>query len=418
MNGTETDHEGSGMAGKPRIAIFSIDAKLGSEVRGATRYTYLARLLTERGFEVDFITSAFQHWEKRQRDLTAFDRASEPFNVVFIPEPSYPRNMCPQRIWAHHVMAGNVARYFDAHHGYDLIYCQIPPNDVALAVGRAAKRHSIPFVIDVNDLWPEAFRLAFDVPVVSDIAFAPFYRQARRAYALADAVVGTSDEYAGRAFRDRAEDIPKRVVYVGMDLADFDAGAADHAGAVGKPAGETWVTYAGTLSECYDLETLVRAVARAAAERPGLRLKVLGDGATRARLERAAAEAAAPADFLGYVPYHQMAAYLKASDVLVNSLVENAPQSVPTKIGDYLAAGRPMVSTSMSPEFRAKVERDGFGVNVVPGRVGELADAIGRLADDPAARARMGAAARAVAEREFDRAPAYETTVELIRQLI
>ena len=29
------------MAGKKRIAVFSIDAKLGDEVRGATRYTFL-----------------------------------------------------------------------------------------------------------------------------------------------------------------------------------------------------------------------------------------------------------------------------------------------------------------------------------------------------------------------------------------
>lgn len=186
------------MSRKPRIAIFSADAKLGHEVKGATRYTFLASLLVERGFDVDFITSGFQHWEKRQRDLDSFDASAHPFNVKFISEPSYPANMCPQRIWAHHVMAKRVSAYFDANHDYDLIYCQIPPNDVTLAAGRAAKRYGIPFVVDVNDLWPEAFRIALDVPVVSDLLFAPFERQARRAYALADAVVGTSDEYAAR----------------------------------------------------------------------------------------------------------------------------------------------------------------------------------------------------------------------------
>lgn len=223
------------MSRKPRIAIFSADAKLGHEVKGATRYTFLATLLVERGFNVDFITSGFQHWEKRQRDLATFDTSMHAFNVKFIAEPSYPANMCPQRIWAHHVMAKRVTAYFDADHDYDLIYCQIPPNDVTLAVGRSAKRYGIPFVVDVNDLWPEAFRIALDVPVLSDIAFAPFERQARRAYALADAVVGTSDEYAARPFRDRAEDIPKLVVYVGNDLEEFDAGAAENVGSVEKP---------------------------------------------------------------------------------------------------------------------------------------------------------------------------------------
>lgn len=406
------------MSRKPRIAIFSADAKLGHEVKGATRYTFLATLLVERGFDVDFITSGFQHWEKRQRDLATFDTSMHAFNVKFIAEPSYPANMCPQRIWAHHVMAKHVTAYFDADHDYDLIYCQIPPNDVTLAVGRSAKRYGIPFVVDVNDLWPEAFRIALDVPVLSDIAFAPFERQARRAYALADAVVGTSDEYAARPFRDRAEDIPKLVVYVGNDLEEFDAGAAENVGSVEKPEGEVWVAYAGNISALYDLETLVEAVAIAAKAHPELRLKILGDGPERASVEAAVERTGAPAELLGYMPYRVMAAWLKASDMVVNSLVANAPQSVPTKIGDYLASGRPMINTSMNVEFREKVVRDGFGVNVVPGDAEGLARVICELVEDEAGRARMGRVARELAAAQFDRPHSYEATVDLIRGLI
>ena len=57
------------MTDKKRIAIYTQDAKLGNEVKGATRYVYLATLLHEHGYDVDFITSGFQHWEKRQRDV-------------------------------------------------------------------------------------------------------------------------------------------------------------------------------------------------------------------------------------------------------------------------------------------------------------------------------------------------------------
>ena len=41
---------------------------------------------------------------------------------------------------------------------YDLIYCEVPPNDVALAAAKYAKKKGIPFVSDINDLWPEAMR--------------------------------------------------------------------------------------------------------------------------------------------------------------------------------------------------------------------------------------------------------------------
>ena len=405
------------MSSRGRIAVFSIDAKLGNEVKGATRYTFLAQLLHEHGYEVDFITSRFQHWDKRHRDAS-FDPATDAYTVRFIDEPGYPANMCPQRIWSHHVATRNLARFFEQHHDYDLIYCQIPPNDATLAAGRAAKRYGIPFVIDVNDLWPEAFRVALDVPVLSDVLFAPFYRQARKAYALADAVVGTSDDYASRAFKDREQDIPKVVVYVGNDIDEFDDGAREFASQVVKPVGELWVTYAGTLSACYDIDTLIRAMAKVQHAHPEVKLKLLGDGGERPHLVEAAAETGCDVEFLGYQPYRKMAAYLCASDILVNSLVGKAAQSIVTKIGDYLAAGKPLINAAVGAEFRHKVEEDGFGINVIPEDANAMAGVVLDLVGDKTCRDQMGAAARAIAESQFARRVAYRATVELIDQLV
>lgn len=406
------------MTDKKRIAIYTQDAKLGNEVKGATRYVYLATLLHEHGYDVDFITSGFQHWEKRQRDVGHFDAGTDAYTIRFIEEPFYPKNMCPQRIWAHHVVAKRVSEYFDEHHDYDLIYCQIPPNDVAREIGKAAHKFNIPFVVDVNDLWPEAFRVALDVPVFSDILFAPFYRQAKAVYQMADAVVGTSDEYRERGLRDARSGIPSETVYVGNQLCEFDAGVTAHASQIDKPAGDIWVSYAGTLSACYDLETLVRAMALVQKTHPEAKLQILGDGSERDNLKAAAHSSGAEVMFHGYLPYSQMAAWLSKSDITINSLVEKAAQSIVTKIGDYLAAGKPMVNTSCSKEFRAKVEADGFGVNVKPGDAEGMARVLIDLIEDSSRRAQMGEKARAIAEEQFDRPHSYLKTVRLIEGLI
>lgn len=406
------------MTDKKRIAIYTQDAKLGNEVKGATRYVYLATLLHEHGYDVDFITSGFQHWEKRQRDVEHFDAGTDAYTIRFIEEPFYPKNMCPQRIWAHHVVAKRVSEYFDEHHDYDLIYCQIPPNDVAREIGKAAHKFNIPFVVDVNDLWPEAFRVALDVPVFSDILFAPFYRQAKAVYQMADAVVGTSDEYRERGLRDARSGIPSETVYVGNQLCEFDAGVTAHASQIDKPAGDIWVSYAGTLSACYDLETLVRAMALVQKTHPEAKLQILGDGSERDNLKAVAHSSGAEVVFHGYLPYSQMAAWLSKSDITINSLVEKAAQSIVTKIGDYLAAGKPMVNTSCSKEFRAKVEADGFGVNVKPGDAEGMARVLIDLIEDSSRRAQMGEKARIVAEEQFDRPHSYLKTVRLIEGLI
>ena len=404
---------------KKRIAVVTLGVKLADEVRGYTRFRKIAQLLVEAGFEVDLVTSSFQHWDKAHRDVTREVYSQLPYRVVFIDEPGYSRNLDLKRIASHRVAAKNLEAHFQANRGrYSLIYSEIPPNDMALCCARFAQEEGIPYVADINDLWPEAMRMAIDVPVLSDIAFFPFALDAKKVYRLLDAAVGTSDEYAARPGLDRSEPYRHITVYVGNDLAAFDEGAARFAEEVCKPEGEFWVTYAGTLGKSYDIATLVRAGAALDGECPGLRVKILGDGPDRESLEDLARSLGAPVDFLGYQDYGHMAAWLRKSDITVNSLVKQAPQSIVTKIGDYLASGRPMINTGSSPEMRGKVDAGGFGVNVEAEDVALLAGAIKALAEQPGACRIMGTRARRLAESQFDQDVAYQEIVKLVQSLV
>ena len=410
------------VARKKRIAVVTQGVKLGDETRGYTRFRFIAQALSEAGFEVDLITSTFQHWDKAQRDTTQACYQNLPYRIRFVHEPGYKRNLDLARINSHRVFAGNLRRFLESRfasnpHAYDLIYSEIPPNDMARVCAEVAHSHGIPYVADINDLWPEAMRMAVNVPIVSDVAFAPFARDAKRVYDLIAAAVGTSDEYANQPSKYRNENYRRITVYVGNELAKFDAGAAERASEVSKPEGEIWAIYAGTLGASYDIATLIDAALIAARAKSHIRVKVLGDGPDRAKLEEKAAQSGAPVDFVGYAPYDLMAAYLKASDITVNSLVKSAPQSIITKIGDYLAAGIPMINTGSSPEFRAKVKADGFGINVEAEDANVLSAALLELAGNPERRADMGAIARRIAEEQFDQPTAYQVIVELIREL-
>lgn len=402
-----------------RIAVVTMGVKLGCETRGYTRFRKIAEMLVAAGFEVDLITSSFQHWEKAQRDKDDPSYRDKPYRIVFIDEPGYTRNLDLRRIASHRVAANNMRAYFKAHVGeYALVYAEIPPNDVARACAESAKAQHIPFVADINDLWPEAMRMAVDVPVLCDIAYHPFERDAHIVYNLLDAAVGTSDEYAARPAKDRTTPYQRLTVYVGNDLAEFDAGVEAFSKDVEKPAGDIWVTYAGTLGASYDLSTLVKAAAAIKGTCPHVKVKILGDGPDRAELEELAGKLDAPVAFLGYQDYRHMAAYLAKSDIVVNSLVKDAPQSIVTKIGDYLASGHPIINTGSSSEFRQKVVNDGFGINVPAENVDALADAITRLAHNPGERKMMGSRGRAIAEKEFDQSKSYREIVHLVESLI
>ena len=401
-----------------KIAVISMGVKLDNE-KGYSRFRYIGDFLSDAGYQVDLITTTFQHWEKAQRNLDEIKKEDYKFNLKFIYEPGYKKNIDLRRIRSHRIAAKKLRQLLEKEEDYDLIYCEIPPNDVALAAAEYAQKKGIPFVADVNDLWPEAMHMVLDIPVISDILFYPLLRDAEKVYSLVSGIIGTSDEYRDRPLKNQNLDVPKKTVYVGNEIAEFDAGVEEYSPQISKGGDEFWVSYAGTIGTSYDIRTMVLAgKALLNRGRNQIKIKILGGGPLKEELETLAKEQnCSNVEFVGYAPYPKMAAYLAKSDILVNSFVKKAPQSIVTKIGDYLAAGKPMINTCMSPEFRNKVEHDGFGINIMPEDVNVLADAIERLYEDEAVRTEMGKKARAIAEEQFDRPQSYKKIIELIEEL-
>ena len=403
---------------KKKIAVISMGVKLNGE-KGYSRFRYIGDFLSDAGYQVDLITTTFQHWEKAQRDIDTIKKEDYKFRLKFIYEPGYRKNIDPRRIWSHHIAAKNLTKLLEQDGDYDLIYCEIPPNDVALAAAEYAKKKGIPFVPDVNDLWPEAMRMVLDIPVVSDILFYPLQIDAEKVYSLVSGIIGTSDEYRDRPLKNQKLDVPRKTVYVGNEIAEFDKGVETYGPQIQKPGGEFWVSYAGTIGTSYDIRTMVLA-GRELLDRgiDQIKIKILGGGPLKEELENLAKEKECTnVEFVGYAPYPKMAAYLAKSDILVNSFVKKAPQSIVTKIGDYLAAGKPMINTCMSPEFRQKVETDGFGINILPEDVKILTDAIMDLYKDREGCRIMGEKARKIAEEQFDRPESYKKIIEMIEEL-
>lgn len=386
--------------------------------KGYSRFRFLAQFLVENGYSVELITSTFQHWEKKQRDKKYRDNLKKEYKITFLNEPGYSKNIDFKRVKSNKILAQNVKNYLEGKR-YDLVYCVIPPNSIGAKAVDFARENNIPIIIDVEDLWPEAMKMIFNIPIISNIMFRKFARDARHIYMNANAVVGTSDEYRDRALKDNSDLLERITVYVGNEISVFDEGVNKFRNEVVKNERDFWVTYAGNLGTSYDIKTLIFA-AQELKKRDlnSIRVMILGGGPLETEFKKLAQECDCNVIFAGYLEYQKMAAYLSKSDVLVNSFVRKAPQSIVTKIGDYLAAGKPMINTCMSPEFRAKVESDGFGVNVEAENVNALADAIEQLYQNENMRIQMGQAARRIAEEQFDRKHAYIKIVDLVDRLI
>lgn len=404
-----------------KIAIIALSYGWLPGEGGTTRFSFLAELLAKRGYDVTLISSSFYHVKKKKRDLEKLRKGNYPYRLFFLEEPGYPKNVSLKRIYSHHVAAKNLQNHLKREN-YDLVYCALPPNDIAKVAGRYARKNGIPFIVDIEDLWPEGWKIVLGEYKIFDMLCLPIKRDAEIAYQCADGVVGTSREYMERIYKNQPEKkgkILEEIVYVSIDIDEFDKGAEKFKDEIKKKEGEFWVTYAGTLGTSYDISTLIKA-AQKLYEKGYTKIKILllGTGPMKEKWEKEAALYPCNVKFYGFVPYPKMAAVLAKSDVLVNSYVKTAVQSIVTKIGDYLAAGKPMINTCSSREFRTKVEEDGFGINIEAEVPEELEKAILYFYNKKETSEKMGEQARIIAENEFSRKESYLKIIYMVEQLL
>ena len=167
-------------------------------------------------------------------------------------------------------------------------------------------------------------------------------------------------------------------------------------GLVGSPV----VMYAGTLGLKHNPSVLA-TLARSAPT--GCRVVVVSEGLGREWLESNAASEPRLM-LLDYQPYEQLPDMLASADVLVVVLEQDASRySVPSKVLNYLCAGRPVLALLPADNAVAHmIEAAQAGLVVDPGNADEASAVLNQLLTDSNIRQKMGASARRYAEQAFD----------------
>ena len=142
-------------------------------------------------------------------------------------------------------------------------------------------------------------------------------------------------------------------------------------------------------------DVMLDAIARA--DRPNLRLVVVGDGKRREELEALVAERGLEkaVTFLGL--RRDVPRLLAGGDVFALSSVH---EGVPISVIEAMTAGLPVVATDVGA-LRDQVTEGVDGFLVPSGDAEGLAERLARLADDPALRAELGRRAQERARAEF-----------------
>ena len=372
-----------------------------------SRFLYLGDMLAKE-HEVEIVTSDFDHGAKAYFD---YEIEKHDFKITMLHEGAYPTNVCLQRFYGHYVWGRNVRKYLAGRKKPDVIFCAIPTLKASYEAAKYCEKNGVRFVIDIQDLWPEAFQMVFNVPVLSQIIFAPFNFLANGIYKRADGICGVSDTYCERALKVNKKCKKGTTVFLGTELDTFDQYAAGTP-IIPDKEGEVRLAYCGTLGASYDLTCVIDAIEKL--NDPSLHFVVMGDGPKKEEFENRAKEKKINATFTGRLQYEAMCCLLSHCDITINPIMHLAAQSIINKHADYAASGLPVISTQESEEYRKLVEDYDMGFNCENGNIAELADKLGALIKDPQLRKRMGRNARKCASEKFDRKRTYKHLIKEI----
>jgi colanic acid biosynthesis glycosyl transferase WcaI len=287
----------------------------------------------------------------------------------------------------------------------DAVLAMSPPLTLGAAGWAVARARRIPFVFNIQDVFPD---VAVELGAITDprvIRFASWLE--RETYLRADAVTVLSEDLkanvaakiAGRR-GDAGSPDKVRVIPNFIDTDRIRPGERENAyrrefGLAGK----TVVMYAGNVGLSQSLDLVLSAAAHLAHD-PDVAFVINGGGVARPGLEQAAA-GLPNVRFVDMQPAERLAEVAAAADIHVVPLRSGlARSSVPSKLYTILAAGRPVVaSVDPGTEVARTVVEAGAGLAVPPDDAERFTKALVRLIESPEEASAMGEAGRRFVER-------------------
>jgi len=374
------------------------------QMAGGTRSYEIARHLVARGHTVHMVTADRQStdgpdWRETDEDgiHVHWCRVSHLHNA------SYAR-----RLRGFLRFAWLAARKAASLPG-DLVFATSTPLTIAIPAVYAARRKRAPMVFEVRDLWPE-------VPIAMGALKNPLaigaarwlerfaYRHAQRVITLSPGM--TQGVVATGYPADRVTMIPNM-----CDTARF---SVDEGAGLAFRAKHPWlqdrplVVYTGALGYVNGVDYLARLAAAAWLHDPDVRFLVVGSDREEANIRRVARQLGVlERNFfmLPSVPKSEIPAILSAADLATNLVVpiDALAHNSANKAFDALAAGRPLATNLDRGWIADLIRQTGCGLVLDPRDLDRAAVDLVEALRDPAWRTRSRAAARHVAQEQFDR---------------
>ena len=394
----------------------------------AGRAAELSRLWAEDGHEVTVLTGFPNHptgivppeYRRKFRHLVAHDTYHD-VNVVRTWLLPFPNRKTYERILNYSSFCVSSATTGIFLHQPEVVIATSPQLLVGLAGWWLARCNGVPFVFEVRDLWPESLT-AVGIGNRNSLLHRSLAKIAGFLYRSCDRLVVVSPafkEYLVEYWRVPAEKI--FVVENGVETSLFSRLTPN--GAIRRALGaeEKFVaSYIGTMGNAHGLETLLEAAALLRESAPQVLFLLVGEGAEKARIvSLARSRGLGNVRFIGQQPREKIPAYITASDACLVLLKKSElfKTVLPSKMLEFMSCARPVI-LGVDGHARKVMEQADAGIFVTPEDPAALADAVLRLAADPALGESLGRNGRQHVIQHYSRQNTAKLYLDVLQDLL
>jgi len=274
----------------------------------------------------------------------------------------------------------------------DVAYVYHPPGTVGLPAVSLRLLRGIPFVYDIQDLWPDSLRATGMMKNRTVLSLVD--RWCRFTYRMASRIVvlspGFRDALVDRGVPESKIDVIHNWCHEGqLEAVPRDETLAQALGLSGKFN----IVFAGTMGLAQGLDAVLEAARRVQESHSVIQFVLVGGGVDVDRLKQRAAETGTRnVRFLPRRPVSEIGQILGLADVLLVHLRDDPlfRITIPSKTQAYLATGKPILM-GVRGDAAALVQEAEAGLVCEPGNPDSIAEAACRLAEmPPAVLQRMG----------------------------
>jgi len=378
------------------------------------RYGMLARALTDRGHQVFWWTSNFDHVRKQSRlkNPPVTIEMWPGFKIRLLPAREYKKNISFDRIRHNRSVAKAFAEEASRSDlpPPDLILACVPNLELTEQAINYGQRKGIPVVVDVEDEWPDLYLSAFPSRFrgLGRVVLGTEFRRVKYILKSASAIFACSQTYLQWAldYAQRPKQENDEVFVLGYVRPEnsldnnSETWRTKLQSEYGIPKDGFVVTFLGQFGASYDLETVIEA-ARILNANNGVPIQFVlaGDGDKSSRL-RHQARGLTNVFFTGWLDQAAMIALMGMSSIGLAAYTDRALQSLPYKPFEYMAAGLPIIS-SLRGECETLLHEEKIGMHYDAGNPASLADCVKWFSTHAEMRAQMGKRALELFEERF-----------------